>query len=71
MKTDLIKLMDEVLGWPAGDQAELAAYADKIRARRRQSRLGDGMRHGRPSRNGRSRSASDRQIETFWQRRGG
>ncbi|MCC6983009.1 MAG: hypothetical protein IT535_07025 [Bauldia sp.] len=72
MKTDLTRLMNEILAWPAGDQAELAAYAQKIRARRaRPFAIPDaGARNG-PRHAVRSRAAADRQIETFWQRRGG
>jgi hypothetical protein len=72
MKTDLNRLLDEIRAWPAGDQAELAAHVQKIRARRAQRFMTPeaGVRHA-PAHGGRGRTASDRQIETFWQRRGG
>ncbi len=69
MKTDLTRLMNEILDWPAGDQAELAAFARKIRARREHAAsVSDAGKRPSP---GHVRSARDRQIETFWQRRGG
>ena len=72
MRNDLTQLMTEIMRWPAGDQAELAAYAQKIRARHAQPyAISEAGRRHVPGQSVRSRAAADRQIETFWQRRGG
>jgi hypothetical protein len=74
MKEDLEQLMKEILGWPERDQAELAAYAQSIRARRsdspRASDVGRSATRGAPS-HARRTHTSERQMEAFWQRHGG
>lgn len=70
MKTDLTHLLNEILAWPARDQAELADHARRIRARQEHAVYVSDASGAAPTAHA-VRTAADRQIETFWQRRGG